>query len=349
MSYQLLAVDRQGIVALFVEGDNWFRLSMDNGWLPVSLRDEIDAHRFALTGPFEPALLEFAQLREMVAHVRNLCLESVHVPQTSFGTVADQCPPEFRIERTQQVHVPSPVPAVPSWPLPYWLPPWPSRESWIRLREAVRRYQKPASAFEARPGFASIEHRQAEEEMWTLLAEQARNICRHMRHPPILAPEDVASVALYRLSHHLARRISHPDLAESLPGILWSACRFSYVDSLRAYYRRSRYPQGNLISLEDAKEEAEGVPAEERSPFENVARSEELGALANVVWSAMEELRDRERTVIAMHYFSEMTHHEIAEILGIRDSSVRVLAARARKKLRFILSDMLPGIASRRD
>ena len=83
MTCQLLAIDRVGVVALFEQSGNWFRLSMDNGWLPVQLRDELDAHRFLLTGTFEPALVAFADLREIVAHVRNLCLANIRLSKLS--------------------------------------------------------------------------------------------------------------------------------------------------------------------------------------------------------------------------------------------------------------------------
>jgi RNA polymerase sigma-70 factor (ECF subfamily) len=63
--------------------------------------------------------------------------------------------------------------------------------------------------------------------------------------------------------------------------------------------------------------------------------SEEAAAL----YAAILLLPDKMRAVITLHYFCGIAFEQIAEILGITAGNVRVLASRARNRLREILTN----------
>lgn len=52
---------------------------------------------------------------------------------------------------------------------------------------------------------------------------------------------------------------------------------------------------------------------------------------------AISALPERDRALLTMVYFGEMTHAEVGEVLGIPEPSVRVYLLRARRRLRSLL------------
>lgn len=56
--------------------------------------------------------------------------------------------------------------------------------------------------------------------------------------------------------------------------------------------------------------------------------------LRNVVRNAIEELSERQRTVVVLHKFEEMSYEEIGEIMGLGTVAVKSLLSRARSKLK---------------
>jgi len=72
-------------------------------------------------------------------------------------------------------------------------------------------------------------------------------------------------------------------------------------------------------------------------PDERLAREEEIAALRD----AMLELDDQERTVVALYYFEDLRSREIGELLGVSESRVSQLRARALGRLRSALSPAL--------
>ncbi len=55
--------------------------------------------------------------------------------------------------------------------------------------------------------------------------------------------------------------------------------------------------------------------------------------------SAMAALMERDRALLTLVYFGELTHAEVGEVLGIPEPSVRVYLLRARRRLRSLLED----------
>ena len=97
----------------------------------------------------------------------------------------------------------------------------------------------------------------------------------------------------------------------------------------------------SLDNLLDASAEGEGYPAAEmpkdpelQDANRQVEKKETVGALAGSIM----ELPERERLVVSLYYQDELTQREIAKVLGISESRVCQLHARALDRLRGSMS-----------
>jgi len=72
-----------------------------------------------------------------------------------------------------------------------------------------------------------------------------------------------------------------------------------------------------------------------RQPEDVVVINEENEALM----VAMAKLKKQERQILSMKFATDLKYHEIANLLGISDSNVRVIAHRALKKLRKFIEE----------
>jgi RNA polymerase sigma-70 factor (ECF subfamily) len=70
------------------------------------------------------------------------------------------------------------------------------------------------------------------------------------------------------------------------------------------------------------------------SPEEIVIRKEEYGSLQGRIVELLNELPQRQKEVIYLHYFEDMDYTQISEVMGIRYQSVLNLAQKALQKLR---------------
>ena len=64
---------------------------------------------------------------------------------------------------------------------------------------------------------------------------------------------------------------------------------------------------------------------------------------ARALWSALEELGERERTVLYLHYFLALPERETAEFLGCAVGTVKSRLHRAVRKLREMVARQRPG------
>lgn len=58
------------------------------------------------------------------------------------------------------------------------------------------------------------------------------------------------------------------------------------------------------------------------------------------VWRGLSALKPKERAMLWLAYVEQYSHDEIADILGLRSSSIRVLLSRARKRLSKVLAGL---------
>ncbi len=83
------------------------------------------------------------------------------------------------------------------------------------------------------------------------------------------------------------------------------------------------------------------VPSEPESPDAAYERNE----LQNKVKAAIQSLPPREQKVITLYYYGEVTMKQIGNEIGVNESRVSQLHARAIKRLRVVLADMAPAEA----
>lgn len=93
----------------------------------------------------------------------------------------------------------------------------------------------------------------------------------------------------------------------------------------------------NLVSFEEVLQDAsikERNFISDDTPELSLAKSELIRVLAE----AIDELPERERLVITLYYYEELTLKEISSIMGVSESRVSQLHTRAVKKLKTALS-----------
>lgn len=88
---------------------------------------------------------------------------------------------------------------------------------------------------------------------------------------------------------------------------------------------------------DDRPTRAELLGSDDERPDERIAREEEIAVLRD----AMLDLDDQERTVLALYYFEDLRSREIGELLGVSESRVSQLRARAIARLRAALGPAL--------
>ncbi|MCL2663470.1 MAG: sigma-70 family RNA polymerase sigma factor [Oscillospiraceae bacterium] len=97
---------------------------------------------------------------------------------------------------------------------------------------------------------------------------------------------------------------------------------FTIAHNIVANYYRSNK---NTLAIEDFD-----TPAAENSIEEAIDTSEDFRRLFNL----LKTLPEREREVIALRFWGEMTHKEIATRIGMREKSVSSMMSRLIRKLR---------------
>jgi len=187
---------------------------------------------------------------------------------------------------------------------------------------------------------------------WDLiLARPTAQTARQAAQPAALRMDDESFAGFYQrtarpLWAYLARVSGSPTLADDLvqecylrflnaniraEGEVAYRCYLFRIGTnlLRDHWRRPR-----TTSLED-------VPQADFDP--GSMRDSERAEAHSMLAPALSRLQPRERQLLWLAYAEGATHNEIAEIVGIRSASVRLLLFRARRKLARMLT---PGKSS---
>lgn len=92
----------------------------------------------------------------------------------------------------------------------------------------------------------------------------------------------------------------------------------------------------NVVSLNEFLEQGSEVPVEynRTSQFESPEEMTERGELKRVLKEALELLTEKERTVIQLYYYEELTLKEISTLLKVSESRVSQLHTRGLQKMR---------------
>jgi RNA polymerase sigma factor for flagellar operon FliA len=91
------------------------------------------------------------------------------------------------------------------------------------------------------------------------------------------------------------------------------------------------------VTQDESPTRAELLGSDVELPDERMTREEQVAALRD----AMLELDDQQRTVLALYYFENLRSREIGELLGVSESRVSQVRARALGVLRAALSPAL--------
>jgi RNA polymerase sigma-70 factor (ECF subfamily) len=148
------------------------------------------------------------------------------------------------------------------------------------------------------------------------LAEAARNLADYLRERPI---------PFYPWLRRLA----------------WERLVKLHRRHIRTRKRSVTSEEAGALGLPDesALELASRVAGSGSSPSKNLVQAEELSR----VQAALARLTEREREVLVMRYLEQLSTHEIAAALGIREGAVRARHLRGLEHLRRLLAEQGEG------
>lgn len=112
----------------------------------------------------------------------------------------------------------------------------------------------------------------------------------------------------------------------SLRSYLISCAKNAAIDRLRRNFHQ--------YSFDDVQARIEAIPSE-RDVDAGLLRASQANAMAD----ALLRMPERERELLRMKYYEELSDREIAEVLGIRCGSIRTCLMRARRRLGEILKE----------
>lgn len=136
--------------------------------------------------------------------------------------------------------------------------------------------------------------------------------------------EDMVQNALVQAAQHGAQ------LAD--PARAWSWVRAIVVRQCHDLRRRAR----RVVRADEVLADRARGTAAPASPHEVAAR----GELSERVRQAIDRLPERQRTALVLHHLEEMPYAEIAELMGISESTARVQVRNARENLRRVLQKL---------
>lgn len=101
----------------------------------------------------------------------------------------------------------------------------------------------------------------------------------------------------------------------------------------------------NVVSLNEYMEQGAEVPAEGNqfttsrfdSPEENIEKEE----LKKVLEESLEQLTEKEKKVILLYYYEDLTLKEISNVLEVSESRISQLHTRALQKMKTIMGDYM--------
>jgi RNA polymerase sigma-70 factor (ECF subfamily) len=156
-------------------------------------------------------------------------------------------------------------------------------------------------------------HPEEEAELFRRMAPRVRLYgLRHLRDE--YAAEDLTQqVMIATLEALRAGRLREP---EKLASFVLGTCRMTVLDLRRSARRKER-----LLAQFGAERPAAVQPSLPRVDRERLA-------------GCVQDLKERERTVVVMTFFDEQTSADVAGFLGISEANVRVIRHRAIHQLR---------------
>ena len=99
-----------------------------------------------------------------------------------------------------------------------------------------------------------------------------------------------------------------------------------------------------VVSLNEFMEQGSDIPEDSNNRSSSFVKPEEAmekEELKKMLAESLEKLTDKEKKVILLYYYEELTLKEIAEVLEVSESRVSQLHTRALQKMREKLGDYL--------
>ncbi len=154
---------------------------------------------------------------------------------------------------------------------------------------------------------------EAEAELFRRMAPRVRLYgLRHLRNES--AAEDLTQMVLMSTLEALrARRLREP---EKLAAFVLGTCRMTAMDLRRSTQRKERILEKFGTDL--LKPASFSMPALDHDQLER----------------CVQNLRERERSVVVMTFYDEQTGADVANFLGVSESNLRVIRHRAIHELR---------------
>jgi RNA polymerase sigma factor for flagellar operon FliA len=106
-----------------------------------------------------------------------------------------------------------------------------------------------------------------------------------------------------------------------------------------------------VVSLNEFVEQGSDIPEDHNNSGSSFVKPEEAiekEELKKMLAQSLEKLTDKERKVILLYYYEELTLKEISEVLEVSESRVSQLHTRALQKMREKLGDYLGLIVNSR-
>lgn len=103
----------------------------------------------------------------------------------------------------------------------------------------------------------------------------------------------------------------------------------------------------NLVSLNEFMESGAEVPSDAYSPghFATPEEAMENSEMKNMLIESLEKLTEKEKKVILLYYYEELTLKEISSVLEVTESRVSQLHTRALQKMKEVLGDYIGVLA----
>ena len=138
--------------------------------------------------------------------------------------------------------------------------------------------------------------------------------------------------AIGRVETRLDRSATDQDIADELGIDIDTFDRWTWEISKGAYLSLDE-----LVTVDEAHNTATLIDfiSDDASPDPELVM--EVGELKSALAAAIDALPDRERMVISMYYYDELTVKEIASVLGVSESRVSQLHTRAMMRMRVVV------------
>jgi RNA polymerase sigma-70 factor (ECF subfamily) len=124
------------------------------------------------------------------------------------------------------------------------------------------------------------------------------------------------------------------------PRARFSTWLFTIANNLALNYLRARQRKPVVLLLSRDSGPLGARPQEQliRDPGSGPLQLVQMAELGERIHAALDTLNERQRTALFLNKFEDMSHAEIAEVMGLTTKAVKSLLSRARENLRAALS-----------